>query len=119
MDTKQSKHEQYLKTYYGQDLIKKYPLFQKGVWEVRGEDSNCDFGGSHHMPQLGFYEGTLDEVIDIAVNLPNFWQWGSGGKIEPIKITSMETANKRKQLEQKKAELLEMVSNIEEQLKGV
>lgn len=87
-----SKREQFLNTYSGKDLIKKYPLDLRAVWQVRGEDSNCDFGGSHFMPTLGYYEGTLDEVIDIAVNLPDFWQWGGGGELTPIKIKPADRA---------------------------
>lgn len=56
---------------------------KQGVWKVTGEDPNCDLGGHHHSPTLGFFEGTLGDVIDYAMELPGFWQWGYGGDIEP------------------------------------
>lgn len=57
----------------------KYPLSTYGVWHVRGEDPNCDMGGAHHQPSLGYFEGTLEQVLRHAVMLPGFWQWGGGG----------------------------------------
>ena len=113
-----SKREQFLNTYSGKDLIKKYPLDLRAVWQVRGEDSNCDFGGSHFMPTLGYYEGTLDEVIDIAVNLPNFWQWGGGGDLTPIKIKPADKARQEEMaaMRKEREELLAKVAAINEVL---
>lgn len=68
----------------GQSLLKNHKLDEYGTWEVRGEDPNCDFGGSHHMPHLGYFEGTLENVLIKAVELPNFWQWGAGGEIKKV-----------------------------------
>lgn len=76
------KVKQYLGRNSGQELLKKHSLDEEGTWEVRGEDPNCDFGGYHHMPSLGFYKGKLEDVIKVAVNLPRFWQWGAGGDIK-------------------------------------
>lgn len=74
--------EQYTKTAYsGRELLKKHSLNEYGIWQVLGEDPNCDLGGSHHQPDLGIYEGTLLDVITMAVELPRFWQWGAGGNI--------------------------------------
>lgn len=36
---------------------------------------------TEQLPYLQTVEGTLDEVINYAVELPNFWQWGAGGEI--------------------------------------
>jgi hypothetical protein len=69
--------------YNGQELLKKYRLDDEGPWNIYGEDPNCDMGGSHHKPFLETVEGPLSEVIDYAVNLKGFWQWGAGGRIEP------------------------------------
>lgn len=74
---------------YSAKELKKYASNEYGIWEVRGEDSNCDMGGSHYTPLLGYFEGKLSDVVKHAVGLPKFWQWGAGGevkKIEPIKI---------------------------------
>lgn len=71
----------FLGTYNGKTLLKNHSLTQYGIWKVDGEDPNCDFGGHHHRPFLGYFEGILDNVIRRAVSLPGFWQWGSGGNI--------------------------------------
>lgn len=92
-----SKHEdeevnKYLNTYSGQRLLKEHSLTEEGIWDVFGEDPNCDFGGSHHTPYLQTFEGKLENVLKVAVRLPNFWSWGGGGsirkKVEP-KITKV------------------------------
>ena len=67
----------YFRTYTGQELLKKHSLGEKGIWRIRGEDPNCDFGGFHHNPELGIVEGTLEDVITYGVSLPSFWTWVS------------------------------------------
>lgn len=58
-----------------------------GIWEVRGEDPNCDLGGAHHNPLLGYFEGTLEDVMKHAMDLSGFWQWGAGGHLSPASDT--------------------------------
>ena len=67
--------------YSGRQLMKKHNLSEKGIWHIKGEDPNCDWGGPHHQPDLGYFEGTLEECIHYAIELPNFWTWGGGGSI--------------------------------------
>ena len=77
------------RTYSGKRLNEKHQLTETGLWEVRGEDPNCDLGGSHHQPKLGVVEGSLKDALTYAVNNPNFYTWGGGGdvsKITPIQI---------------------------------
>lgn len=74
----------YLHRYSGQDLLKNHTLDEEGLWEVVGEDPNCDFGGSHHQPHIGFVEGKLENVIKWAVHQNGFWQWGAGGNIKKV-----------------------------------
>lgn len=81
--------EQYLKTYSGRELLKKYSFDTEGTWEIRGEDPNCDFGGHHHSPFLGVITGKLEDVIYYAVNLRGFWQWGAGGEITLLEIKAV------------------------------
>lgn len=79
-------------TYNGHHLLKKHSLSEHGIWKVYGEDPNCDFGGHHHSPYLGKFQGTLEEVIRHAVTLSGFWQWGAGGdfKLDNVeKITKL------------------------------
>lgn len=69
-------------TYAGQKLLVEHSLTEYGIWEVRGEDPNCDFGGHHHEPKIGKVEGTLENAIRWAVAQSGFWQWGAGGSIK-------------------------------------
>lgn len=97
--SKESNYERYLRTYYGKKLLEEYSLDHHGVWEVRGEDPNCDLGGHHHNPFLGHFEGTLQEVIEHAVELRSFWTWGGGGPIKlssPPKVVKLDPGNREK-----------------------
>lgn len=75
------KLQKYKESYGYQALMRKHNLYEVGLWEVLGEDPNCDLGGPHHSPFLGRVDGRLDKVIEWAVMQPNFWQWGGGGRI--------------------------------------
>lgn len=88
----EDKYNKYLKqTYSGKRLLEKYSLSTEGLWEVFGEDPNCDFGGYHHKPSLGLVQGTLENVIRWGVAQGGFWQWGGGGDFElrkPLKVVN-------------------------------
>jgi hypothetical protein len=89
-----NKVNEYLTTRYsGKELIKKHSLDENGVWEVRGEDPNCDLGGHHHQPLLGYFEGTLEKVLLTAVNLSGFYSWGGGGDIKKVEKTLVTKLN--------------------------
>jgi hypothetical protein len=85
IEREKTNYDRFMTTYSGKKLLEEYSLTESGVWEVYGEDPNCDFGGYHHTPFLGLYEGTLENVIRTAVELSSFWQWGGGGEIKPYK----------------------------------
>ena len=114
-----SKFEEYLNTYSGRELLKKYSLDADGLWQIFGEDPNCDMGGSHHSPSLGFASGKLADVIEYGVALPRFWQWGAGGDFKLIKgivnVNPEENA-RRRQLEEKEAELKAQLEEVQRQL---
>jgi hypothetical protein len=74
------------RTYAGKRLLEKHSLDEKGLWKVKGEDPNCDMGGSHHQPDLGIIDGTLKEALVYAVNHPKFYSWGGGGDFEKVTI---------------------------------
>jgi len=80
-EAKRTPYDRYLDTYNGRKLLEKHSLSEYGVWQIKGEDPNCDMGGIHYQPDLGYVEGTLEKVIRHAVELSNFWQWGGGGDI--------------------------------------
>lgn len=80
------------RTYSGSRLLEKHNLDEYGTWKVEGEDRNPDMGGYHHEPLLGYFEGTLEQVIKKAYTLKDWMTWGAGGsitKIEPEKTTKL------------------------------
>lgn len=81
-----TRYEKYLNTFFGESLLKKHSLDEYGIWEILGEDPNCDFGGPHYNPKLGFLEGRLDDILKKAVGMKGFWSWGGGGEIRKISI---------------------------------
>lgn len=86
MSTKNS-FQTYLTSWAGSRLFKEYSPDEYGIWEIYGEDPNCDMGGSHIEPLLETVEGRLEDVVQYGVTLPRFWQWGSGGRFKLIKTT--------------------------------
>jgi hypothetical protein len=78
------KVDEVMNCYGVKGVVKDYGLLRYGTWEVRGEDPNCDFGGYHHNPFIGYYEGTLESVIKETAKLQNFFYWGYGGSIKLI-----------------------------------
>ena len=86
MTTVVEHRNRFMETYNGRELLKKHSVDEFGLWQIVGEDPNCDMGGAHHNPDLGIAEGTLSMVIDYAVALRGFWQWGSGGNITKIEV---------------------------------
>ena len=81
------KIDQFLKNYSGKQLLKVHKLEDVRVWDIYGEDPNCDMGGSHHQPYLATVEGSLIKAIEYAVGLTDFYQWGAGGDLKVAKQT--------------------------------
>lgn len=80
------------RTHSGQALLKKHNLSDFGVWRVEGEDANCDMGGYRDTPLLGYFEGTLEQVINYTYTLDRWMTWGGGGNItktEPKKVIKL------------------------------
>jgi hypothetical protein len=116
MSIKQLKDIEHL--YFYKDLLKKYKLNDVGVWRIRGEDSNCDFGGNHHMPELGIVQGKLADVLLAAINMPNFWAWGGGGAITPIEIETIDDLSRKADLNQEKRDLQDRIAKIDAELRS-
>ena len=70
-------------------LINKFPATQEGTWWIRGEDPNCDWGGPHSQPNLGYYTGRYVDIVDLALTMPGFWTWGGGGSISEVKTKAV------------------------------
>jgi hypothetical protein len=112
-------YHKFINTYSGGELLKKHSLDEEGLWQIKGEDPNCDWGGSHHQPNLGIVDGKLVDVIKYAVELSGFWSWGAGGnivKIDNIKKVDSQSARRRKDLEVQKFALQKQLDAIDEEL---
>lgn len=119
MSKQETNYDRFTKTYNYTSLLKKHSLEEEGMWQIFGEDPNCDFGGCHSQPNLGFAEGKLADVIEYAVDLPGFWQWGAGGdikKMSEIKKVDNTTSRRRRELLPRRAELESMIQAIDAQL---
>ena len=119
MSNEESNYERFIKSSSYSLLLREYRLDETGIWQIFGEDPNCDFGGCHSQPSLGFVEGKLEDVIEYAVELPNFWQWGAGGdirKIDSIKKVDNKTAERRRYLTDRRTEYQEMLTAIDVEL---
>lgn len=118
-EIKQSALDRYKNTYSYHSLMEKHSLSEQGIWEVLGEDPNCDFGGHHYQPKLGTFEGKLEDIVAYAVNLSGFWQWGAGGNITkvgaPVKIDAESNA-RRKAVQGKIARLEEELKQARKEL---
>lgn len=104
-------------------LLTKYPSGQEGVWQIYGEDPNCDLGGSHIEPHLETVSGRYADVVDYALKLNGFFTWGSGGRIVPYKYPNVKQIPDRrgpeylKALCKEKEVLLKRLTEIELELK--
>jgi len=112
-----NKLEDFRRNYSYKELIKKHSLDEVGVWEIHGEDPNCDLGGSHHSPHLATVTGRLGDVVEAAVELPNFWTWGAGGDICAVKIISIDDLGIKNSLVNEKAKLEARIKEIETELR--
>ena len=103
-----------LEKYLSGWVYKKYPipLDKVGIFRVKGEDPNPD------QPDLGVFRGKFEDVAEYAVEIPGFWQWGSGGSIEEIKIKEItaDSSKKRKALLEEQKALKKKLKEIEESL---
>jgi hypothetical protein len=115
--------KKFMNGWSGSRLLEKHSLSDYGFWKARGEDPNCDMGGSHNLPELGIFEGKLEDVINYVVLLPGWYNWGSGGNIEAYsskkikKITAdsvNELKNNHKKVKDLKAELERIKNEIAE-----
>jgi hypothetical protein len=112
----------YLVSHDGRELLKKHSLNEEGFWQIKGGDTNCDLGGSHHRPDLGVVEGALYDVIAYAIDLPRFWAWGGNGsiaKISPIKKITPESNEVRKKLLEEKLKLEARLVEVIKQIKQI
>jgi len=119
MSTKETNRQRFERSYSYRALFDKYTLQETGTWEIYGEDPNCNLGGSHITPRLGTAEGKLTDVIDYAVELSGFFQWGYGGnikKVEGVVKVSPAANAERARLKKQEQELERQLADIKAQL---
>ncbi len=115
------KFNKYLQTYSGKRLLEQYSLDTDGIWQVNGEDPNCDPGGAHYKPDMGVCTGKLSDVIREYVEHSNFWSWGGGGTFRLISIKKItpETSGRTKALKEEIARVESRLVNLKKELANV
>ena len=102
-------------------LLEAYNTHEVATWTIYGEDPNCDLGGSHHEPLLETVTGTYCNVVDYALELAGFFQWGSGGRIvkQPSAVKNVDKLNSPhvKRLEREREQLMKQVEDINTAIK--
>jgi hypothetical protein len=102
-----------------QRLVAMYGLGEDGIWAIHGEDPNCDMGGSHIEPHLETVEGQYGDIVDYALALPGFFNWGHGGSIRRIEIkrrVDAELVGQRAELLKRRAVLQKELDEIDSKL---
>lgn len=108
-----------------QRLLSEHDPESEGLWKILGEDPNCDMGGFHSNPDLGMVTGRYKDVVEYALTIPAFIQWGYGGKIAPAvdrnikKIPKGFTVESLKSLIDRKALLKKELAEVEEKIKNL
>lgn len=109
----------YINSYAGKKLLEEHSLSEDGTWHIRGEDPNCDLGGVHHNPSLGYIKGKLSDVIHAAVDMKGFWTWGGGGIISKSQPPKVKTVAEVKRDDAELRELLKQRDEIDARIKAL
>lgn len=122
MSNPSSRFEKYINaSYSGKQIATK--LDEYGTWQVYGEDSNPDFGGSHHQPFIGYFEGRLGDIVQYVTEMePRFWSWGSGGdfkKVDGVKRITPEMAEEVRIKGAERIKKEEEIKKLEEQIESL
>lgn len=97
----------------------KYPHNTHGIWVIKGEDPNCDMGGSHVSPTLGYARGKYIDVLSFGRMLPRWNTWSpDGGRVEAIEVMEIDgqSVPKRVELQQEKNRLEKELEEVTEKL---
>lgn len=81
-----------MKYYHGFDAKNNHAnrlVSEMGVWEIRGEDPNPDFGGHHSNPYIATVSGSFARAVEFAVRQKGWFTWGAGGTIRKIEIIDL------------------------------
>jgi len=102
-----------------QQLKAQHPNNPFGFWEIRGEDSNCDFGGYHHEPLLTRVESDYFDAVELALSLDGFFSWGAGGSIKQVEFAKLPRGSMARieALRAKRRTLVDDLEQIDEELR--
>lgn len=91
-----------------------------GLWEIRGEDPNCDFGGHHHEPLLTRIEGNYFDAVELALSLTGFFSWGGGGSIKKVEFARLPPGSMARieALREKRRALTDDLKKVDEELRS-
>lgn len=67
-------------------LLAEYDPELESTWQIKGEDMNADLGGRHECPILGYVRGKYKNVVEHALSVPRFFNWGYGGDVTQIEV---------------------------------
>ncbi len=72
-------------------------------------------------PQLGIFEGTLEDVLLYVCDLKDFWTWGYGGSVEKVEVKkiSAEDSGRRRDLKAKSDKYRALLAEVENQLEAI
>lgn len=117
-----SNYEKYLTSFNGGIVTKKHSLSDFGLWEVRGESEHDGVHGSYTLPLLGYFQGTLQNVLMYVVELDKFWTYGSGGEIKAIDNiinVTPDMVKQKKDLEHRRDQLRKDLEEIESNIENL
>jgi hypothetical protein len=78
-------YHRFIQTYNGKALLKKHDLAEVGIWLVRPEE--CDQGDGRRIygqPDVGTYEGVLEDIIRYVARKPEFSNNAGVGTISKV-----------------------------------
>ena len=99
------------------ELVKKHNLTESGTWVVWSENQTLETYIAPNYKFLGVYSGTLKFVIEVAVTLPEFWNFGEGGWIQKVDVVNVtaQTAVIRRNRQKRMAQLVEELDKLKEE----
>lgn len=116
----------YYTTWTGRKLLEQHSLEEINTWDIYGEDPNCDMGGYHHTPFLGRVHGRLEDVVEYATQVPNFYSWGGGGEIRVHRVKDVKeiplgygSTMQKHRREEERNKIEQQIEELQNKLKGI
>lgn len=90
------------------ELRMRHDSSQSGIWRIYGEE----------LEDLGTVKGRYCDIVDYALTLPAFIGYGSGGKIELLKIKTInpEDIKRKLDLQNEQKRLKALLEEVDKEL---